>query len=249
LHEQLKLLIELQKLDSSILSMAERIEDVPRQINQYKAPLKEKNEAYQKSKTKLDALLKKKKDKDLKVDEVQDKITKLRARSGDIKTNKEFEAHKKEISNFEKSIYQLEDDILAAMEDIEANEKTLKENEAAVKKAEDDLKQIEERLSEEQGKLQAELEVNKAKRNEFASKISKDYLNQYMVALKRLGDAAVVETKNEICLGCNTNIPPQLYNDIRKSDRIYTCFYCKRFLYFVEPAPADENPQESPPAS
>ncbi len=249
MHEQLKLLIELQALDSSILSMAERIEQVPRQINQYKAPHKEAVESQQKTKSKHDTLLKKKKDKDLKVDEAQDKINKLKDRSGDIKTNKEFEAHKKEIENFEKSKYKTEDEILAVMEDIEAAEKKLKEDDASVKKTGDDLNQIEKQLSEEQSKLQGELEVNRAKRNEFASKISKDYLHQYMVTLKRVGDSAVVETKNEICLGCNTNIPPQLYNDIRKSELIYTCFYCKRFLYFIEPAPTENQSQESPPKS
>jgi predicted nucleic acid-binding Zn-ribbon protein len=249
LHEQLKLLIELQALDSSILSMDERIEQVPRQINQYKAPLKEAIETHQKTKLKYDALIKKKKDKDQKVEESQDKISKLKTRSGDIKTNKEFEAHKKEIDNFEKSIYKMEDEILADMENIELYENKLKEQEAEVKKDEDDLKQIEKQLSEEQSKLQGQLEVDRAKRNEFASKISKDYLHQYMVTLKRVGDSAVVETKNEICLGCNTNIPPQLYNDIRKSELIYTCFYCKRFLYFIEPSPPEDTPKEPPPAS
>ena len=249
MQEQLKLLIDLQALDSSILSMAERIDQVPRQINKYKAPHKEAIESHQKTKSKYDALIKKKKDKDLKVDEIQDKISKLKDRGKDIKTNKEFEAHKKEIENFEKSAYQVEDEILAAMEGIEALEKTLKEEEAKVKKAEDELEQIEKQLSEEQSKLQGKLEVDRAKRNEFASKISKDYLHQYMVTLKRVGDSAVVETKNEICLGCNTNIPPQLYNDIRKSERIYTCFYCKRFLYFLPPEPAEDKPRESPPSS
>ncbi len=249
MHEQLKLLIDLQAIDSSILSMAERIEQVPRQINQYKAPLKEATESFQKSKVKYETLVKKKKNKDLKVDEIHDRISKAKARSGDIKTNKEFEAHKREIENFEKSIYQVEDDILTAMEEIEATEILLKEEEAKVKKSEDDLKQIEKRLSEEQGKLQVALEVDKAKRNEFAARINKDYLHQYMVTLNRVGDKAVVETKDEICFGCNTNIPPQLYNDIRKSDRIYTCFYCKRFLYYIEPAPAEDKPSESPPAS
>jgi len=246
LQEQLKLLIELQEIDSSILSKAERIEQVPRQLNQFKAPLKEKTEALQKNKAKYEALTKKKKDKDLKLDEIQDKINKLKSRSGDIKTNKEFEAHKKEIEGFGKNVYQIEEEILSIMEEIEAFEKTLKEEEAIVKKAEDELKIEEKKLGEEQSKLQSELDQHKAKRDEFASQINSDYSRQYKVLLGRYGDKAVVETKSERCLGCNTNIPPQLFNDIRKSERIYTCFYCKRFLYYIEPAPTDEKSKEAP---
>lgn len=249
MHEQLKFLIELQDIDSSILSKAERIEQVPRKLNQYKAPLKEATESFQKSKLKYEALTKKKKDKDLKLDEIQDKITKLKARSGDIKTNKEYEAHKKEIEGFEKAAYMIEDEILLIMEEIDAFESELKEAEMKVKKAEEELKQQEKLLGEEQRILQEELEKHKGKRDEFASRIDREYYNQYMVLLKRLGDKAVVETKNEICLGCNTNIPPQLYNDIRKSEKIYNCFYCKRYLYFVEPAPTAEKSQEAPSES
>jgi len=249
LHEQLKFLIELQDIDSSILSKAERIDEVPRKLNQYKAPLKEANEAFQKSKLKYDALNKKKKDKDLKLDEIQDKINKLRNRSADIKTNKEYEAHKKEIEGFEAAIYQVEDEILTIMEELDAFESVLKEAEMKVKKAEDDLAEQEKLLGEEQSKLQAELDQHKGKRDEFASRIDSEYYNQYIVLLKRLGDKAVVETKNEICLGCHTNIPPQLFNDIRKSEKIYNCFYCKRFLYYITPAPTDEKSQEAPPAS
>ncbi len=248
MHEQLKLLIELQGLDSSILTMADRIDEVPRQLSQHSAPLKAANEAIQKSRTKFESLTKKKKDRDSKLDEIQDKITKLKARSSDIKTNKEFEANKKEIASFEKNIYQIEDEILVLMEEMEGFEDNLKADEAKVKKAEEDFKHQEKLLVEEQDGLRVELEEQKAKRNEFASKIDKDYYNQYMVLLKRLGDKAVVEARNEICLGCHTNIPPQLYSNIKKDEGLCACYYCKRFLYYIAPAPAEEKPKDPPAA-
>ena len=228
--------------------MADRIDEVPRQLNQYGAPLKAASESLQKSQAKFESLKKKKKERDLKLDEIQEKITKLKTRSSDIKTNKEYEAHKKEIEGFEKNIYQIEDDILVLMEEMEGFEKSLKEDESRVKKDEDVFKQQEKLLVEEQDKLRVELEAQKAKRNEFASQIEKDYYNQYMALLKRLGDKAVVETRNEICLGCNTNIPPQLFNDIKKDEGSYSCYYCKRFLYYLAPAPVEEKSRDLPPA-
>ena len=237
MNEQLKFLIELQELDSAIISMAEKIELIPRKLEQFKSPLKEANELFQKTKTKYSALSKKKKDKDLQLDEIQDKINKLKSRSCDIKTNKEYEAHLKEIQGFGKNMSKIEDEILVIMEEIEAFEKELKEEESKVKKAEEDYNLQEKILGEEQKKLQAELDTEKAKRKDFVSRLENEYYTQYMNLMKRYGDKVVVETRNEICLGCNTNIPPQLYNDIKKGDVLYNCFFCKRFLY-MKPLPA-----------
>ncbi|MBI5663538.1 MAG: hypothetical protein HZC49_00400 [Nitrospirae bacterium] len=245
MNEQLKFLIELQKLDSSIISMAEKIEMIPRKLDQFNSPLKQLNELFQKTKTKYSALIKKKKDKDLQLDEMQDKINKLKSRSGDIKTNKEYEAHLREIQGFEKNVSKMEDELIAVMEELETFEKELKAEEMNVKKAEEDYKMQEKTLGGEQEKLKAELETEKAKRKDFISRLDEEYYTQYMNLLKRYGDNVVVEAKNEICLGCNTNIPPQLYNDLKKGDVLYNCFFCKRFLYINPPAESANQTEAS----
>jgi len=244
LNEQLKFLIELQELDSSIIAMAEKVEMIPRNLEKFNSPLREANEIFQKTTTKYSALNKKKKDKDMQLDEMQDKINKLKSRSGDIKTNKEYEAHLKEIQGFEKNMSKIEDEILAVMEEIDAFEKELKTEELKLKKAEEDYKQQEKILGEEQKILSALLEMEKAKRKDFVSRLDDEYYTQYMNLLKRYGDRVVVETRDEICLGCNTNIPPQLYNDIKKGDVLYNCFFCKRFIY-IKPASETDSTSEA----
>lgn len=245
MNEQLNFLIELQELDSFIISMAERIEMIPRQLDQFNSPLKQVTELFQKTKTKYTTLIKKKKEKDLQLDEMQDRINKLKSRSGDIKTNKEYEAHLKEIQAFEKNVSKVEDELIAVMEEIETFEKELKVEEMKVKKAEEDYKLQEKILGEEQKKFRAELETEKAKRKDFVSRLDEEYYTQYMNLLKRYGDKVVVETRNEICLGCNTNIPPQLYNDIKKGDVLYNCFFCKRFLYIKPPTESADQAEAS----
>lgn len=249
MEEQLKLLIELQEIDSFILSIAEKIESLPRRLEQFKHPLKEESESVQKAEAKSDVLNKKKKEKDMELDEIQDRINKLKARSSEIKTNKEYEAHIKEIEGFEKSKYKMEDEILSLMEDIENYSGYLKEKKMKVKKAEDEFQLQEKVLEEEKKNLHSEMEMCKSKRRDFVAGIDEENYDQYMKLLDRMGGVAIVPTQNEICLGCNTNIPPQLYNDIKKNDRIITCYYCKRLLYYKEPAPSDKESREAPPAS
>ena len=248
MNDQLKLMIELQGLDTAIESIADNIALLPGKLAQFETPLKEAHTLYESIKKKAETLNKKKHDKDLELDEVQDKIDKLKTRSSDIKTNKEYEAHRKEIEVFENNILKIEDELLVLMEAIEAFEDEMQKEKEIVNKAEEEFKKQEALVEEEKKKLNSEIEMCKAKRDEFATRIDKDLYDQYMQKFKRLGGLAVVQVENEVCLGCNTNIPPQLYNDIKETSKTYTCYYCKRFLYYQEP-PAAENPQATAPSS
>ena len=249
MNDQLKLIIELQELDTAIVSIADNIALLPRKLAQFEDPLKEASTLFESIKKKSETLNKKKHDKDLELDEVQDKIDKLKTRSNDIKTNKEYEAHRKEIETFEKNIYKIEDDILVLMEAIEAFAGDVQKEEEKVKSAEEDFKIQGKLIEEEKIKLNSEIDICKAKRDDFATRIDKNIYDQYMQKFERLGGLAVVQVENEICLGCNTNIPPQLYNDIKETSKTYTCYYCKRFLYYQEPPAAAENPQATTPSS
>ena len=245
MNEQLKLLIELQELDIAIVSIADNIELLPRKLAQFEKPLKEAHTLFESIKKKTEAFNKKKHDKDLELDEVQFKIDKLKTRSNDIKTNKEYEAHRKEIEVFESNIYKIEEEILVLMEGIEAIAGEVQKEEEKVKKAEEEFKKQGKLIEEEKNKLNSEIDTYKANRNDFATRIDKEIYAQYMKKFDRFGGLAVVQVKNEVCLGCNTNIPPQLYNDIKGTDKTYTCYFCKRFVYYQEPAPNDENSQST----
>ena len=43
---------------------------------------------------------------------------------------------------------------------------------------------------------------------------------------------ALAEVRNAACLSCHMQIPHQLYNEIRRCDRIITCPNCLRILFF-----------------
>lgn len=232
LNEQLKLLIELQELDSSILSIAEKIESLPARLDKSRANLKETTSSLQNIRTRYEGLIKKKKDKEFELDEIQERIKRLKDKSSEIKTNKEYEAHLKEIENYNKKKTQVEDELLQYMEEMEGMTDFLKTGERKVKETEDEFKKQERILDEEKNALYKEMEFYKTRRKDFVSRIDEELYGHYMNLLKKFEGLAVVPVENEVCLGCNTNIPPQLYNDIKEDKDIYTCYYCKRFLYY-----------------
>jgi len=56
-----------------------------------------------------------------------------------------------------------------------------------------------------------------------------------MTLLRDSGDGVAVTTaRNELCSGCDMNIPPQLYVEIRKNEEILQCPQCRRILYASE---------------
>jgi len=239
LHEQLKLLISLQEIDSAILSIAEEIELLPRRLEKHKAHLKEVNASFEKIKAKYGELNKKKKQKYDELEEVEDKINKLKAKSSEIKTNKEYESYLKELKTFENNKGRIEDEILSIMEAIETLSEDVKQEEAKFKKAEEDFRQEEKTLEEERNKLHSEMEMYKIKRKDVVRKMDGEIYEKYMSLIKSGGGIAVVQTQNEVCLGCHTNIPPQLYNDIKNDEDIFTCCYCNRFLFYPSQATPD----------
>jgi predicted nucleic acid-binding Zn-ribbon protein len=232
LNEQLKLLISLQEIDSAILSIAEEIEGLPGRLEKHRATLKEVNASFEKIKAKYGELNKKKKQKYDGLEEAEDKVNKLKAKSSEIKTNKEYEAHLKEIKTFENNKGRIEEEILTIMEDLEALSKEIGKEETKFKKAEENFKQEEKALEEERNKLHSEMEMYKLKRKDIVRKIDGEIYEKYMNLIKSSGGVAVVQTQNEVCMGCHTNIPPQLYNDIKSNEDIFTCYYCNRFLFY-----------------
>jgi predicted nucleic acid-binding Zn-ribbon protein len=45
---------------------------------------------------------------------------------------------------------------------------------------------------------------------------------------------AVAQGKNEVCMGCFMNIPPQLFIEVQRGDKLIKCPQCSRFLFFSE---------------
>jgi len=232
LNEHLNLLISLQSIDSDILSVAEEIELLPSKLAEAKASLKEAKAFLEKIKSEHEKSDKEKKNKEGELEEIQEKLNKLSIKSTEIKTNKEYEAHLKEIKTFENNKYQIEEEILSIMEALDASGKELKKGETKLKNAEEDFSQKEKALEVEKKKLYSEMETQKAKRKDLVVRIDKEIYEKYMNIINSAGGLAVVQTQEEVCLGCHTNIPPQLYNDIKNGRDIFTCYHCNRFLFY-----------------
>lgn len=239
MNDQIRLLIQLQKIDSALFSIETEIEQLPVRLGGARSRMNEVKGACEEIIARYEKAEKKKRQKESELEDYEEKISRLKAKSTEVKTNKEYEAHLKEIRNFEEKKDSIEDEILSAMEVLDTITGEVDREKMKLGEVEEQFRQEERALEDEKNRLNDQMDIYRKQRQDLTAGIEKELYDQYMSVLKRSGGLAVVQTKNEVCLGCHTNIPPQLFSDIRSRDDIYTCYHCHRFLFF------DETP-ESP---
>jgi predicted nucleic acid-binding Zn-ribbon protein len=232
LENNLELLIKLQELDSLILNKQSIIDEMPLKISEAELPLKEGQAALEKIKQQKDLLGKKKRDKERELDDSNEKIKKLKARTTGIKTNKEYQAHLKEIESAEKELYGLEDKILLIMEEMDTSTQDIKLEEDRIKSEKKKLETFKEKLENEISEAEKELVSLKEARKKIVEGINRETYNLYIGLIESSGGIAVTEVKGEVCQGCNMNIPPQLYVEIKSNEEIIQCPQCRRILYY-----------------
>jgi predicted nucleic acid-binding Zn-ribbon protein len=232
MHPELQSLIELQRLDNKILSLQEMIDNIPSKVKTVEQPLIDARSRYEGQKKKNDDFVKKRKDKEFQLDEINDKISKQKDKASDIKTNKEYQAHMKSIETLDSERLHIEDDLLVLMEQSEEMMNDLKHVEDLVKSEEQKIEEFKTSLKAEAQAAEKDLASLRSQRAEISKKISKDVYDGYMKQLEYGQGLAVAEVHDEICQGCNMHIPPQLYVEVRKGDDLYHCPQCRRFLFF-----------------
>jgi predicted nucleic acid-binding Zn-ribbon protein len=234
--EQLRLMMELQKLDSEIIAKSRTVREIPLKVTAIEKPLRETRAGVEKERQSFDSMEKKKRDKELELNESSDRIARLKERTADIKDNKAYQAHLIEIESAEKHSYGIEDEILSLMEELEEEGEKLKKAEKALEEKERKAALQKKELDDEICSAKKELEEMKARRNEFTEPLEKYNYEMYMSLLRNTGGLAVTEARGEVCSGCNMNIMPQFFMELKKNEAINQCPQCRRILYYKEPA-------------
>jgi predicted nucleic acid-binding Zn-ribbon protein len=235
--DDLKCLIDLQGIDTVIIQKTDIVEAIPGKVFSVEQPLKDAQSAYDKFKQKLDALAKKKKEKEQLLDDVNERIKKLKARISEIKTNKEYQAHLKEIEAAEREQRAVEDEILSVMEALDTAQKDVKGLEAKIRTEEGKINAFRKKLQEDAAGIQKEIDDLRLRKEETVKALDRELHVLYMQLFETKRGLAVVETKGEVCQGCNMNIPPQLFVEIKKNEKIIQCPQCNRILYWKAEKP------------
>src|SRR5688572_2179203 len=135
MNPDLEKLISLQAADREIERLNDEIASLPKRVAVIEAKLAEERAAVERAKAAIKTNDATRRKLEVDIQSQQQKISKYREQSLDVKTNEQYKALLHEIQFAEREIRGAEDKILEAMVDTEAREKELKALEAELKQA------------------------------------------------------------------------------------------------------------------
>ncbi len=239
-REQLVVLKELQDIDLNLHRFDQVLKGLPERVLEvktaYESKLAEKNLAQQE----LNSLQSAKKEDETGVEESSQYLREREAKLYAIKTNKEYQAALKEISDGKRLNREREDRILQYMEKIEELAKKCEQLSAETAEKESAYAKAMSEAQAETANIRAQMKEFEVKRPELAAKVDKVWMRKYDFIRKRYV-LALAAVKDGACQGCLRRIPPQMYNEMLRFNEQKVCPSCQRLLFIEEQASAGED--------
>jgi predicted nucleic acid-binding Zn-ribbon protein len=234
LREKLKALAELQKVDMEAAALRKAADVHPRQIAELERELGAARSAIEAERARVADIERQKLQLEQNITDEKDKVKKWEARLAEQRSTREYSALAREIDIAKKANLTMADELVELT-------KTLATAREAVKGKEIEFstrqQQLAARMTELRSKLaEAESQVKQleGQRDGVSSKVDSNLLRRYETIRKKKLPALVGVMAGGTCQGCNMNVPPQLYNQLRTSLGTDVCPSCNRIIYAVE---------------
>ena len=241
MKKKLNLLEELQGIDQTVDGkMAEQ--------TVFKADIKELEQALAsvqsslaEHQSKMADLRRERADLDAAMHTEQENIKRSETNMKEIRTNKEFQAIGREITAARKQVSDLEEQQLQIDTRIEELQATIDTCQSELATLADSTKNGSDEKQAAIAALQTIIDAATVKRDVIVKELSSSLVRRYTQLRDQRRGQAVAEARDGSCMGCNMQLPPQLYNTLFKGDEMYFCPHCQRILILKqEPAAAAE---------
>ena len=225
MHPAIPHLLEMQRLDLTIATLAERMNGLPKRVREADATLNGARAAVASAKESLTQALGQRKKLELEAEQWKERAKKYRSQSSSVKTNEAYKA--------------LQQEILEQMMAVEEIERRVKRVEADLKEAEQavagEKKQIAEQYKDEKKKSAAAV----AGREEIAKKVPEEVLDLYTRISKKHPGSAMAEARGDQCRACGLRVLPHILQLLTSDtdEELFRCESCGRILYSLEPIP------------
>lgn len=167
------------------------------------------------------------------VEEAQLMVKERQSKLMKVQTNREYQSILKEIEDAKNTNRQRDEELVRLMEQAENLQKKIDDQTVLCEEEESQYKAEAARLEKEGASLKTRMEKAQKKRTTKAKKVKAADLRKYDRIREKRGGVAMVGVSRGVCSGCFMNVPPQLYNELLREDRMHSCPTCNRLLYNV----------------
>jgi len=239
MHPAIPHLLEIQRLDQTIVSLRAHLEALPKRMRDADAQLTGARAAVVTAKESLAQALGRRKKLELEAEQWKERAKKYRSQSSSVKTNEAYKALQQEIVSAEAEASKIEDQVLEQMMFVEEIERRVKRVEAEFQEAErvvtGEKKQIETQYRDEEKKSAAA----SAERDEIVKKVPEEVLDLYTRISKKHPGSVMAEARDNQCRACGLRVLPHMLQMLTSDTdaELFRCESCGRILYSLEPIP------------
>ena len=234
-EEQIATLVKLQKIDAEAQKIQSFLNEIPVRIEILDERLEKFVRSVDEDENIISELNKKYRTYESDVQINLGKIQKSQDKLRSAKTNKEYQSSLKEIDDIKSKNSRIEDEMLEFLERIEDAEKDLNEQKQRYSQIVDDTKREKDSLNRDTERCQKDLARLGSDRDVVTESLDGAILDIFnRVKAKQPDAVAIAEVKDEVCQGCNLNIPPQMYIDLQHRNSLKNCPSCERIIYWED---------------
>ncbi len=234
-REQLEILVKLQEIETESYNIKSMLSAVKDKLEKLDVGLKNFKETIEDEEDHLNELNRRDRTYESDVQLSLSKIKKSEEKLRSVKTNKEYQMSLKEIEDLKTINSQIEDQMLECLDQIEASENLVASKKKEYLRFSDQTNHEKEKIGMEITKGKKTLMRLDKERVVISKNLEPEFLKKFqMIKEQQVTGIAVVPVKDAVCLGCNMNIPPQMYNELQRCDSLKLCPYCQRIIYWKE---------------
>ncbi len=232
--DQIKQLVELQKVDDEIHAVRLDMESAPQELAELEQQFAQVDARRNHILDKLAHLEDQKKRISLEIDDDSAKIKKSKNKMMQVGNTREYHAMMREMDSMEKVNRTREEEKMTLLEELQTQNKALEviNEEYAIVKAK--LESKRENLESRVAKARAALEELNGKRATVGKVIPSPVFMRYEFIRQRLEHPVIVAVSEGICSGCNISVPPQSFIELQRGQQILSCPNCQRLIFWCE---------------
>ncbi|MBW6509422.1 MAG: hypothetical protein K0A94_07735 [Desulfuromonadales bacterium] len=231
MQEKMNLLRDLQEIDQEISTIEATRNSYEAELSTFAAQAAEVQSMLDQLNVEIDQLRRDEAQIEQELHKQRDNVTRVEARLPGIQTQKEYVAVLKEIDVAKKGNKELEEKLQEKRKEIAILVEDQQEKQAGLDAISGNAKARGSELDQLLRDSGSQLDEHTRNREKVAGEVPKSLLRKYQGLFKRRNGMALAVARNGACLGCNMQLPPQLFNRLLQGADLQSCPHCNRILY------------------
>jgi predicted nucleic acid-binding Zn-ribbon protein len=236
LKEEIKRLKALQEVDLQIGKIENEIATGNEELNNRKESIDKQKADIAENTAKLEAGEVRRRELEA---EVEDSVLMIKERQNKlmkVQTDREYQSMLKEIDDAKSGNRQRDDELVILLEQDEFLQKKIAEQVVLCEEEETQYNEDFAEREKEAVTLDGKMAKFQKSRASKVKKVKVALLRKYEQIRAKRNGLAMVGVNKGVCHGCFMNVPPQLYNELLREEKLHSCPACNRLLYNLQDA-------------